>query len=158
MLEKFIRSPIVGRSRKGFTLIEIMIVVVIIGLLATVAIPAFRKVQLNSRASIIANDFRIFAEALNRYNLQEGAWPADHWVAGAMPSGMDGIMPTAWIRQPVAGGYYAFEQADGKANVILVKNGLKREIIDRIEEIMDDGDQGSGLIQGNSNSVMYVLP
>ena len=37
-----------NRSKQGFTLVEIMIVVVIIGLLAAMAIPAFQKVRSSS--------------------------------------------------------------------------------------------------------------
>lgn len=39
-------------NRRAFTLVEIMIVVVIIGLLAAMAIPAFEKVRQNSRSAV----------------------------------------------------------------------------------------------------------
>jgi len=48
----------IQRTTKGFTLVEIMIVVVIIGLLAAMAIPAFQKVRRQSIAKAMANDAR----------------------------------------------------------------------------------------------------
>lgn len=57
-------------SKKGFTLVEIMIVVVIIGLLAAMAIPAFQKVRQNSMHSKMDNDARQIASAAQQYFLE----------------------------------------------------------------------------------------
>ena len=60
------------RNTKGFTLVEIMIVVVIIGLLAAMAIPAFQKVRENSVGKAMENDARQIASAAQQYFLENG--------------------------------------------------------------------------------------
>ncbi len=60
------------RSNKGFTLVEIMIVVVIIGLLAAMAIPAFQKVRQSSQEKTLVNDARQVASAAAQYFLEQG--------------------------------------------------------------------------------------
>ena len=60
------------RSNKGFTLVEIMIVVVIIGLLAAMAIPAFQKVRTASQDKAITNNLRQLSAAADQYFLEFG--------------------------------------------------------------------------------------
>ena len=60
------------RSSEGFTLVEIMIVVVIIGLLAAMAIPAFQKVRTSSQDKAILNNARQLAAAADQYFLENG--------------------------------------------------------------------------------------
>jgi type IV pilus assembly protein PilA len=59
-------------SIKGFTLVEIMIVVVIIGLLAAMAIPAFQKVRQSSQDKAVLNNARQLSAAADQYFLENG--------------------------------------------------------------------------------------
>lgn len=61
-----------NKKSAGFTLVEIMIVVVIIGLLAAMAIPAFQKVRQTSQTNTIKNNLRQIASGANQYFLEHG--------------------------------------------------------------------------------------
>ena len=58
------------RRAEGFTLVEIMIVVVIIGLLAALAVPAFNEVRQRSRVAAMDNDARQIASAAQQFMLE----------------------------------------------------------------------------------------
>jgi type IV pilus assembly protein PilA len=76
-------------KNKGFTLVEIMIVVVIIGLLASMAIPAFQKVRTNSQDKAVLNNARQLSAASDQYYLENG-------VSSVILS--DLIGPTSYIK------------------------------------------------------------
>ena len=58
--------------KTGFTLVEIMIVVAIIGLLAAIAIPAFMRARDNARKSACINNLRQIDGAKDQYAVEQG--------------------------------------------------------------------------------------
>src|SRR6266481_833019 len=59
-----------ARSQRGFTLVEIMIVVAIIALLAAIAVPGFLRARKRSQASKILNDLRMIDGAVDQYAIE----------------------------------------------------------------------------------------
>jgi len=89
-------------SRNGFTLVEIMIVVVIIGLLAAMAIPTFGTVRQQSRMKAVTNNLRQISSAASQYMLNNGVTQAAY--TDLVGTGTDSFLHTL---SPIAGEDYS---------------------------------------------------
>lgn len=79
-------------NKKGFTLIELMIVVAIIGILAAIAIPRFAQMLERSRDGATKGNLGALRSAVSiYYGDKEGVWPTD--LTTAFTSYMNPLPP-----------------------------------------------------------------
>jgi type II secretory pathway pseudopilin PulG len=137
-----------------------MIVVVIVGLLAALAIPAYLRVQRASQNSTTVNDFRIFSQAFEVYSTQNGDWPANVGP-GVVPAGMAGdFKVNVWQTPTPIGGVWNWDRniAGFAAGVSISGFTCDDAQLMEIDARLDDGDLNNGNFQKvTPNRVMWIL-
>lgn len=70
------RTHPVRRSQRGFTLIEILIVVVILGILAAIVIPQFTSASEDAQASSVQSQLQTVRSQIELFQVQNGGYPS----------------------------------------------------------------------------------
>lgn len=65
------------RDQRGFTLMELMIVIVIIGVLAAIGVPAYNNYVNRARAAVCQSNRRTIATAMGLYYAEKGEYPSE---------------------------------------------------------------------------------
>ena len=100
------------QNQRGFTLLEMMVVVAIIAVLAGILIPNFSRARSQAQTSACVGNEKIIATALELYFTDKQAYPATSTVGGSgntFMTAMSGYMNQTPI-DPAAGstGYYSY--------------------------------------------------
>jgi len=160
--------PLPRHRSRAFTLVEIMVVVVIIGLLAAASLPAYRLITLRSRAASVVNDLRTFSTVFITYSLQNGRYP-DDGDPQVVPPQVAGQLPGNFSQRTPIGGVYKWNfdiPADGvpaKAAIIIqaVSGNALLDDLDQLETVdkqIDDGNLATGNLQlGSTNSLVFII-
>jgi type IV pilus assembly protein PilA len=68
--------------QKGFTLIELMIVIAIVAILVALAVPAYQYYTIRSKVGECVNNGAVAKLSISEYRETTGTWPADAPLAG----------------------------------------------------------------------------
>lgn len=160
-----INDSIRSRVHAGFTLIEIMAVVVILGVLAAIAIPAFGTLVSEANQSAFVADVKIISDASSLYFVHNRRFPEDT-SSGDMPIGFENFIdPLRYIKGPSIGGVWDFENNDSgiSAGFGVHFNGTGATRDDAYMLQIDDILEGDGLAAGSFREIVdnsryyYVL-
>lgn len=64
------------KSRSGFTIVELLIVIVVIAILATISVVAYNGVQSRADATKVTSDLKAVNDALQVYYAEKGVYPS----------------------------------------------------------------------------------
>ena len=82
------------RSKKGFTLVELMVVVVILGILVAIAVPIYNSITGDAERKACHANLRTIDGAKTQYAASTGlTWPNDFFQGGTLPKCPDPSAP-----------------------------------------------------------------
>lgn len=70
-------------KKSGFTIVELLIVIVVIGILAAITIVAYNGIQNRSKNAKTVSAISTWSKAIKLYNADTGTWPSTHSCLGA---------------------------------------------------------------------------
>lgn len=134
------------KRKCGFTLIELMIVIAIIGILAAIAIPNFVNYQLKSKSAEVKNNLGAIRLTQEAYRSEYDAYV----LCAANPPNVPGISKIAWVIPngdfdligfaPVGNVAYSYSTIAGGAGIATTFIALGESDL--------DGDGGAGVAPG----------
>lgn len=154
-----------GRSAPGFTLVEILIVVVILGILAAIVVPQFTSASEESQRASFASSLKQLVQQADLYRIRTGLF---------LPDASSGVWPGEWdgyVREqdyeggtPIGGVWDTeFQDQGGVTSAVGVHfdgTGATRndDFMNQVDALIDDGDVTTGSFQRlGAGRYYYVL-
>ncbi|MBY0312809.1 MAG: prepilin-type N-terminal cleavage/methylation domain-containing protein [Phycisphaerales bacterium] len=155
---------IIRRPRQGFTLIELIVVIVVLAILSGVAIPKYIDYAESARVTAIAANLKMIQRAMLQYRVNHDAYPPDQ-NGGIMPPEMNTYFSSDTWATPIEGiGVYNWEGPPGWAGIEAIGVGSLVSVPAnptadafwlKIDARIDDGDLTTGYFQWDSGSQRY---
>jgi len=142
----------------GFTLVELLIVVVILGILAAITIPAVGGHQTDTKISRTVTDIRAFQKAAECAFLDNDAWPQDQMPAVMPPELLPFLRSNAFDIPPAIGGRWDWQGGWGATAAISIIDPLVPVATwTLLDEAIDDGNLQTGTVRIVNGQYLFCL-
>ena len=146
---------------KGFTIIELMLVIAIIGIIAAIAIPNYLAYRKKAHVANVASSLKNFQKGFIAYAIDEGEFPTDsHIVLPDLPTMAKYIRPEAWGQTTPLGGTYNWEGPDNYpyAGISIFESTAPQGDLELLDLMLDDGDLTQGKFRQTPNGrYTYII-
>jgi prepilin-type N-terminal cleavage/methylation domain-containing protein len=145
--------------KSGFTLVEVMMVVAVIGILVVIALPAFMQARTDSQNNAFISDIRSIANCFEMYACENTSYPAEQ-PAGSRPPEMAGFLrQTDWSERTTIGGYWDWDAGifGYTAGIAVSGPGRTDAEMTEIDARLDDGDLTTGIFRQRAGGFVFLL-
>lgn len=148
--------------RGAFTLVEILIVVVILGILAAIVTPQFANATQEAQQGAFVSELKLFEDAAYIYHAQTGLYPDDA-SSGEMPAAFEGLVRREQWESgtPIGGQWDAENDTFGFRSSVGVhfNSGPSQEpeFMELIDGTFDDGDLEAGVFRQIASDRYYLV-
>ena len=148
-----------ARTAAGFTLVEILIVVVILGIIAAIVLPEITASREDTEAAVFVANLRRAFEAFRQYRQKHFSYPPN-CNPGDVPAGMEPFLKgLKWDKPTSIGGRWDWDyvQFGYTAGVSVYKPDRGDAEMTDIDAMFDDGDLITGAFRKRQDGYIYVI-
>ena len=139
------------QRRGGFSLIELLMAVSIVGILAGLAIPNLRNMTWRARATEVAGDIEVVRVSTNQYNADAFAWPAEVGQ-GVVPPELNGFLPDGFSF--VGNGY---ELDFERLSPVVVPGDPNTTQLIAVAVVIDTDELSNAVVELLGGSILYSV-
>ncbi len=149
----------VNSVRRAFTLVEVLIVVVLLGIVAMAAVPAVQMRTEDARNQAFVTNLNTAVDSIQRYVTRTETWPGDR-TPGELPEGLDELLGEfGWDEPTPIGGQWDWDygQFGYHSGVSVYQPDRTRAEMAAVDELFDDGDLDTGAFRARNQGYIRII-